>query len=203
MRGTNILRNIGFVDRRYVPLARAHGRNVLHVGVGGAVNSDAITDRFLATDLTESVHGQLSKVAAEMIGLDVNKRAIEAMQEKVPGRYVVGDISDPDLCNTIQERFDLILFLEVIQDIGSVDSALENVKRLLNPGGELIISACNAFSLDRILKMFFRYESVYPDHLCYYSYMTLKNLLRRHGFAIEQCYFTYFPRSKGGVSLRR
>ena len=198
MRRNNLPKRPDFVDRRYVPLMRAKGRNVLHVGVGGAVTSDAVTNRFLATDLSESVHGQLSKVAAKLTGLDVNGRVVEAMQGCVPGRYVVGDVSDPNLYDQIQEQFDLILFLEVVQDLGNVDSALENMRRLLKPGGELIISACNAFALDRILKMFFSYESVYPDHLCYHSYMTLKNLLQRHGFTVDQCYFTYFPRRKGG-----
>ncbi len=196
MHGTNLPKNLEFVNRRYVPLVKAHGRNVLHVGVGGAVTSDDITDQFLATDLADSVHGQLSKVAANMMGLDVNRRAVEAMCDKVPGRYVVGDVADPNLGNLIREQFDLILFLEVVQDLGNVDQALGNLKGLLKPEGELIVSACNAYSLERMLKMFFQYESIYPDHLCYYSYMTMKNLLQRHGFSIERCYFTYFPRKK-------
>jgi len=196
MHGTNLPKNLEFVNRRYVPLVKAHGRNVLHVGVGGAVTSDDITDQFLATDLADSVHGQLSKVAANMMGLDVNRRAVEAMSDKVPGRYVVGDVADPNLGHLIREQFDLILFLEVIQDLGDVDQALGNLKGLLKPEGELIVSACNAYSLERMLKMFFRYESIYPDHLCYYSYMTMKNLLQRHGFSIDRCYFTYFPRKK-------
>jgi SAM-dependent methyltransferase len=184
------------VDRREIPLEHARGRHVLHIGLGGAIEDQARIARFAASDLQRSLHGRLSLVAGELAGLDINAATVEAMQAQVPGRYIVGDIADSVTADAIGTRFEIILFLEVIQDVPDLRRALLNVKKMLNDDGELIVSACNAYCADRFAKMFFGYEAVHSEHICYFSYMTLKRLLHVSGFDVEAAYYTFIPRGE-------
>jgi len=92
----------------------------------------------------------------------------------------------------INEQFDLILTTEVIEHIFDTDNFLANIKRLLKPGGELVVSTPNAASLGRRLLLLLgrspnleitsRIED--SGHIRYFTMSSMKQLLREHGFDI-------------------
>jgi SAM-dependent methyltransferase len=178
------------VDRVEKILDLACDKNVLHIGMGGFVDDREVTARYISTDLTVSVHGRLAGVASSLTGLDINREMIESMQKTVPGDYVVADITESGLPEKLKRKFEVVLFPEVIEHLDCYRAALRNIRGLLTADGTLVITTVNAYCLESIIKMLFRYESVHEEHTSYFSYRTMKRLLAMNGFMIKQFSFT-------------
>jgi 2-polyprenyl-3-methyl-5-hydroxy-6-metoxy-1,4-benzoquinol methylase len=184
MKTSHFLPRAGVVDKSEPVIAHASARKVLHIGMGGFIDDDGETDKELAAP-TRSLHSQLASVAASLIGLDINPRAVEIMRRAVPGRYIVADIMNPSLSALFKnELFEVIVFGDVIEHLDNFGFALRNLKALLAPGGVIVISTANAFSFGCFVKILFRYEAVHDEHTCYFSYMTLKRTLQMNGLRI-------------------
>jgi len=53
--------------------------------MGGCIDDDAVTSRYLAGELGRPFHIKLSTVAGSLDGVDINARTVEAMRQAVPG----------------------------------------------------------------------------------------------------------------------
>ena len=177
------------VDRENAVLELARAKDVLHIGMGGCVDDHDLTTPYISIDRIQTLHSQLSNVVATLTGLDINPESISAMRECVPGEYFVGDITDPGLPEKIGRKFKVILFPEVVEHLDCFRSALQNIRNLLENDGYVVITTCNAYCFDSIIKMLFRYESVHDEHTSYFSYLTMKRLLDMNGFEIERFSF--------------
>lgn len=169
-------------ERTETAIELARGKDVLHVGMGGRVDNAAATDDYIRNYLSQSTHGRLAKVAQSVTGADINPTVIDAMRKAVPGDYVLADICDPKFSTMLNQKFDVVLFLEVIEHLDSFRSALDNIRKVLKPDGILVLSTANAFCIERFIKLIFRYESVHDEHTAYFSYKTLTRLLDMNGF---------------------
>lgn len=166
------------------------GKDVLHIGLGGHVDNAGATTQRIGEGLEDSAHYRIAAVARKVVGIDINPVMIEAMREAVPGEYMLADISKPGLSSELDQKFDAVLFLEVIEHLDCFRSALENIRTVLKPGGMVVVSTTNAFCIERMAKMLFRYESVHEEHTAYFSFLTMKRLLDMNGFTIESIVFT-------------
>lgn len=176
------------------------GKQVLNIGVGGAIIDKELKEVFLKSDITNTFHTRLSTNAKSITNLEIEQDNIDKFQQSVPGRYIKGDITDPNLLNIINEKFELIVFTEIIEHIDCYRVALQNLHKLLSPNGEVLISTINAYNPFSIIKLLFRYESNHIEHTAYFSYLTLKRLLYMNGFTISKFYFAYDQ--KGGIFKR-
>ena len=136
--------------------------------------------RHIATALTRSVHARLAQVTSDLTGLDINPLMVDAMRK----------VTEPGLPNKLEQRFEVVLFLEVIEHLECFRAAFDNLRGLLATGGTLVISTINAYCVERIVKMLFRYESVHEEHTSYFSYRTMARLLDMNGFRIDRFSFT-------------
>jgi 2-polyprenyl-3-methyl-5-hydroxy-6-metoxy-1,4-benzoquinol methylase len=161
----------------------ARGKDVLHIGMGGRVDDAVATEDYIQMDLTETTHGRLARVAHGLTGVDINPTVIDAMRKSIPGDYLLADITDPKFSTMLNKKFDVVLFLEVIEHLDSFRSALDNIRKVLKPDGVLVLSTVNAFCIERFVKLIFRYESVHDEHTAYFSYRTLTRLLDMNGFS--------------------
>ena len=171
--------------------------------MGGFIEDEGKTSAYLSTDLKNSLHGQLSRVSADLSGLDINGKVISEMKKRVGGDYIVGDIMNNDIFQRVDSEFDVILLLDVIEHLDDFRSALGNIANMLRPGGKLAISTANAYCLDSIIKMLFGYESVHEEHTCYFSYLTIKRLLEMNGYYLENFHFTIQNRRPRGTIANR
>lgn len=187
-------------SHKFVPRARvveripeivrgSKDKTVLSIGMGGFIDDPSQTDKWIRRGLEQTAHARVAKVAGDLTGLDINPAAIEAMKSIVPGNYYIGDITDAAIVEELNKTFDLVLFTEVIEHLDSYRDALSNIRKLLAPHGELLITTVNAFAFERIGKMLFRYESVHDEHTAYFSYSTMKRLLAMNGFEVAEFYF--------------
>lgn len=99
---------------------------------------------------------------------------------------------------TVQElpsaQFDFIALNHVFEHLGDHAATLQELQRLLAPGGRVYIEVPNAGSLrarlslplfSRRLGFDERYRA-FPIHLCYFDQRTLRRLLESHGFHVER-----------------
>jgi 2-polyprenyl-3-methyl-5-hydroxy-6-metoxy-1,4-benzoquinol methylase len=89
--------------------------------------------------------------------------------------------------------FDVIVAGDVIEHIYDTDFFLEEIRRVLKPGGKLLLSTPNVASLGRRLMLFFGVNPIIelspsePEscgHIRYFTFKSLKSLLKKHQFRI-------------------
>jgi SAM-dependent methyltransferase len=183
------------VHRTDPAIAYATGRKVLNVGMGGFIEDDSVTEKELAHP-ADSLHYELSQVAASLTGIDINPLAVGMMRRAVPGRYIVGDIMETSLSDEFRDDpFEVIVFGDVIEHLDNFGIALRNLRRMLAPDGEIIITTANAFSFTAFIKMLFRYDVTHEEHTCFFSYRTLRRTLEMNGLRVVE--FMFYTHKRG------
>lgn len=119
----NVLAQQGIIDRnRDSPL---HGLKVLDIGCGGGILSEA-----------------LARLGADVTGIDLAERNIRIAQEHAKHARLQIDYRCQDV-TTLQESFDLIFNMEVVEHVGDLPAFMAASCRILKPGGITFISTLN------------------------------------------------------------
>ena len=87
---------------------------------------------------------------------------------------------------TSERRFDLVTMFHFLEHVSPAGPILENTRRILAPGGELIVQVPNCASVQA--RFLGRYWAGYdvPRHLIHYTPETLQESLKRSHFEIVQ-----------------
>lgn len=156
-------------------LPHIEGKKVLDIGCIGE-------DHNLATP--DWLHGKIEKVASYCLGIDTQKEKVEELSSK--GFHIVyGDAQNFHMGPA--PLFDTVFAGELIEHLPNPGMFLDCVNEYLKPGGKLIISTPNPYSVYRWLILFFGNPTAHSDHKCWYDFTTLSNLLRTYGFKIISC----------------
>ena len=104
-------------------------KSILDVGCGGG----------LATE-------PLAKKGAEVIGIDENNNNLKqakkhALEKSLKINYI--NTSFDNFIKNNKKKFDLILCLEVIEHVDNYKKTLEQITKIIKPGGFLILSTIN------------------------------------------------------------
>jgi len=131
----------------------------------------------------------------QVTGIERSPEACAIARSRVEGshgRIIQGDIMQ--LADT-QERFDYVVFCDVLDHVRDPRRFLQTVFRLLRPEGTIL---CVAPSLDswtaRFLKTHWR--EFKPEHLFYFSATNLRSLLFQEGFSAIR----HFPARKTSIA---
>ncbi len=87
--------------------------------------------------------GRLVKANLETVGVDCNANAIDHAARLVPaGRFICGDITNPQLLEQLSPPFDAAILIEVIEHIppDKCAQALQNLRDCLKTGGSLVVT---------------------------------------------------------------
>ena len=168
------------------------GKRVLHLGcTNSPYTEEAIRDGML-------LQFALEKVAADLWGLDADRKGIEILEASGSKQILYGDLENLDDVE-LDLEFDVVVAGEMIEHLNNPGLFIKGVKRFMNKDSILVLTTINAYCAMR----FFYYglrgkrgrsEPVHPDHVAYYSYSTLKVLLDRHDLPIET--FLYYDIGK-------
>lgn len=132
----------------------------------------------------------------EVVGIDVLPEAVAVARRKFPLPNLTFEVMDGQALKFQDDSFDCVVALEVIEHVQNPWGFLGGIRRVLRPGGCLVISSPNAINVYSILKQ------LYPglpdllhridtepwntgnqmDHLFAWDIFTLYRLLRRQGF---------------------
>ncbi|MDH7596427.1 MAG: methyltransferase domain-containing protein [Methanothrix sp.] len=140
------------------------------------------------------MHQQLSTVAAELWGVDVDAEGIAFLRNQGFDHLIVGDVCNLDRIQELQgEVFDVIVASEVLEHLVNPGLFLTAVKNAMVPGRtELIVTVPNAFRVSTLIQLLRGIEYVHPDHNYWFSYATLTGLLKKTGFEIREVYVYSF-----------
>jgi hypothetical protein len=144
------------------------GKRVLHVGYAD----------WPITDLDANLHIMLDPVCARLDGVDPNDEAAEAIRPYVRG----------DLYRSIDEvtaSYDVVLIPEVIEHVGDLQAFFGEIDRV--DFKTAVITAPDAYScMHRHFELVNSgagetfVEVVHPDHNCWFTPYTLRNLVTKY-----------------------
>lgn len=180
------------VQRTEYILRACEGKRVLHLGcTNWPYTQQAIDNKML-------LHFDIERRAAEVYGIDFDQAGLDVLNSSGSKNLFQGDLEQLQEVENIG-TFDLVVAGEMIEHLNNPGLFLQGVKRFLRPESELLITTINAYCASRIFQYFIRgkgghAEPVHPDHVAYYSFRTLKLLIERAGFELEQfCFYDIGP----------
>lgn len=161
--------DLAFLDARYRPwidLVAAHGLpggRLLEIGTGAGLFLKAFARAGWDT-LGVEVNAEAAAFARDQLGLDVRTQYAETLDVS-PG------------------SFDAVAIMDVIEHVPNPAATVETARRLLRPGGLLLVQTPNLDALSR-LALGAPWAVLSPvEHLYYFTEQTLNALLLRAGFA--------------------
>jgi 2-polyprenyl-3-methyl-5-hydroxy-6-metoxy-1,4-benzoquinol methylase len=176
------LRSCEYVDRRDFISSYAAGKRVLDCGVVGLTCLDKSTR---VEGITGSLHWQVASVAAEAVGIDSAAAVVEELHRLYPSLDLriasVENIAD-DLAD--ERPFELVILGDILEHLSNPGRALDSVRRVLLPAGEILITCPNSFGAPNYLRFLVGRYREGEDHVASFTKYTLGNLLRRHGFEL-------------------
>lgn len=198
-------------------VSSATTRRVLHLGCVG--HTDLPLERKIAL-AGETLHASLVKVCKSVLGVDLDKQAIEGL--KAAGTFsnlVVGDACqlDPD---QIGDDWDLIVVGDLIEHVSNPGGLLDSIKSVMNSETRLLITTPNSFSLPATIRHAVGTFREGNEHVLSFNYINIQQLLERHGleaeslgtcyqhlarssafFSIGKAIFGFFPRFGGTLFI--
>lgn len=175
---THKLPKLQVVDRVEFILEECEGKDILHLG---------------AVDFYENsvcgLHRKLMEVSNDVIGIDIDEEGIETAKKENINNIYQGDVENLER-SWQDKKIQIILATEIIEHLDNPGLFLESVKKFFDDETKMIITTPNSFSLHRFFYSFLTgKENVHNEHTGYYSYNTLKYLLKKHNFTIETVYY--------------
>lgn len=146
-------------------------------------------------------HAKLLRAFPQAVGVDIDAGGAETLRRALPGsRYLVTDITS-DLPDEASEAFDAVVAGEVLEHVDDAGGFLRATRRMLRPGGILIVTVPSACSPKIGLRTLLGREDVHPDHRTYYGPRTIERALLTAGFgAVSVSTYLSTPSRKGQLA---
>ena len=156
--------------------ALPQGLRTLDVGCGSGVHGAEL----------KRIHGH------SVVGVDLSAQSIEKARARLDGAYV-GDVTKPeDYPFARKERFDLILFSDILEHLMDPAGVLAGHLFLLKPGGHVIVSLPNIAIWNVRLGLLignFRYHetgTLDKTHLRFFTWKTTREMLEGAGLTLKK-----------------
>jgi 2-polyprenyl-3-methyl-5-hydroxy-6-metoxy-1,4-benzoquinol methylase len=129
------------------------------------------------------LHEKVVAVAGSVLGVDYLKDAVTTLTER--GYNIVwGDVNNQ---LNIEERFDTIVVGNLIEHLSNFEGLVNNINRLLNENGVVLISTANPFYCEQYFFSAFNNDIIVnPEHTCWLDPLTLDQLVRRFGLVTKE-----------------
>jgi SAM-dependent methyltransferase len=184
-RGGPVIRHEALID-----LAR--GRSIVHVG---------FVDELAASKLAQGVwlHSSLAAVASSISGLDSDAEGVDWARKAGFEAHVVDAQSADAIAALELEPAELVVAGEVIEHVDAAGPFLRALRGLVRDDGRLVLTTPNAYRLLNFVAPLTGAELVHPDHTAWHSPQTLRTLLERSGWAVEEIVYYRNPRRRVGL----
>src|SRR5437588_485812 len=170
---------------------RERGRTgrVVHVG---------FVDELAASKLAQGVwlHSRLAEAADSLVGLDSDEQGVAWARSEGFEAQVI-DAQSPEAVAALGlEPADLVVAGEVIEHLDAPGPFLRAMRVLTRPEGRLVLTTPNAYRVLNFLAPLSGAELVHPDHTAWHSPQTLRTLLERSGWTVDEVAYYRNPRRR-------
>jgi SAM-dependent methyltransferase len=116
------------------------------------------------------------------IGVDISDDAVKY----VKNRFDLDVKNESELDSFPEKHFDVITQWHVLEHVHLLNERIQQLKRLLKPGGTLFIAVPNSDSWDA--KFYGPYWDGYdvPRHLYHFNQQSFSLLMKKHGFVVNE-----------------
>ena len=137
------------------------------------------------------IEEKLKSKNIQFTGVDISSEAIKKLQNKIDGKFIVGDISNFES----NERYDVVLLLETLEHIPSQKTfeMINRIRKLLNNDGILIVSVPVNERVEELTVTCPKCGCLFNSngHLRDYTENIIKKELEISGFNVEKIYRLY------------
>lgn len=149
----------------------ASGKTILDVGCGVGHLAEYLTD----------------EKSMQVTGIDLSEVALEKSRQRVPrGEFRSHDLTQPMPFE--DSTFDYVWCSEVLEHLFSPLFALKEIRRVLKPGGQLMVTVPYHDRLKNVgialLAFEQHYDPTYP-HIQYFTRKSLANLTQQAGLQVQ------------------
>jgi len=146
-------------------------------------------------------HARIKPFAKTLTGIDINSEYVD--RAKIHGfNYRTADIENYGSLENMG-RFDVILFIDVIEHLNNVMTALENIKKLLRDDGILVMTTPNPYAFNNVFRIFTgRNPEDYYDHTYAFTRSHIEALYTRANLQIRNTAYVSFADPRAAYRLK-
>lgn len=132
---------------------------------------------------TGNMMRKMKALGWDVYGVDLNEKAVKRANESGLTNAKIGFTHQLDFEDNF---FDAVYLNQTLEHILDVDATMLEMRRVLKPGGELLIGTPSTGSLD--FKLFGKKSSIMdvPRHTYYFNPKNVSRLLQNYGFTIRE-----------------
>lgn len=172
-------------------------KNVLHIGFIQHENMwrDKINEK-------DWLHSKIMSVSKSVVGIDYLKNEVEIIKKELEIECYYGDATNLSEVK-IDKKFDVIVCGELIEHIANPGLMMDGLKRFMNKDSKLIITTPNPWRDLWVNHIFSNNDEknwLNKEHVSWYSYQTLKQLLERYSYK-EVSYDYYYAENDSNEDI--
>lgn len=177
--------NERFTERRRIDVLTSisQGKKIIHLGC-----LDHIP--LIKNKIKEKtwLHGLLTEVADQCLGIDINKEGIEYVQKELHFQNIVyGDIIHDDIPKIKElNKWDYLIMGEILEHVDDPVNFLKTIRHKFEDKiDKIIITVPNVLTLQSMKAMKDNTESINSDHRYWFTPYTISKVLYQAGFTID------------------
>ncbi|MDR1533268.1 MAG: class I SAM-dependent methyltransferase [Clostridiales bacterium] len=149
------------------------------------------------------IHRQLSYVASECIGVDINAEAVAHVHKRGIGNVVVGDITKPGIKEIESGRWDWIVIPDVIEHIPNPAAFLQAMDAVYGKYiSRILITVPNAYGNYLGGMTQFAKEVINYDHCFWFTPYTICKVVHAAGLEIDELFMCSYENPSDAIRAK-
>jgi len=138
------------------------------------------------TSRSNWLHDKIKEVSTDVVGVDLLEEEVNFLNSK-GYNIITGDVTKRI---DLDRKFDIIVVGNLIEHISNFDALIENITRLLEDSGKVLISTANPFFIEQYFYSAFKNSIlINPEHTCWMDPVAMDQLMQRFGFITEKVFW--------------